>query len=228
MNAEELKALPAVVDVPTAARALGLGRAAAYQLVKDGQWPTPVFRVGKQIRIPTAPLLTLLAACQTATTARPAACRPRRVSDGAGRPGPRTGAAPSGHGRPADRGPGSRGGVARRPAPWPRRVGSCAGCSVRAAGTSWRGATSSVSSVSPTRPPSWGRRVATRGGERWLGGPWTSGASAETGRAAGSRPVERITARGGSSWSPRRARRPAGGARSPGAATGPRPTPSRP
>jgi len=88
MNAEELKALPAVVDVPTAARALGLGRAAAYQLVKDGQWPTPVFRVGKQIRIPTAPLLTLLAACQTATTARPPACRPRRVSDGAGRPGP--------------------------------------------------------------------------------------------------------------------------------------------
>lgn len=60
MNTTELKALPAVVDVPTAARALGLGRAAAYQLVKDGQWPTPVFRVGKQIRIPTAPLLALL------------------------------------------------------------------------------------------------------------------------------------------------------------------------
>ena len=60
MNAAELKALPAVIDVPTAARALGLGRAAAYQLVKEGQWPTPVFRVGKQIRIPTAPLLALL------------------------------------------------------------------------------------------------------------------------------------------------------------------------
>ena len=60
MNAAEMKALTAVIDVPTAARALGLGRAAAYQLVKEGQWPTPVFRVGKQIRIPTAPLLALL------------------------------------------------------------------------------------------------------------------------------------------------------------------------
>ena len=60
MNTDELKALPAVIDVPTAARVLGLGRAAAYQLVKEGQWPTPVFRVGKQIRIPTAPLLALL------------------------------------------------------------------------------------------------------------------------------------------------------------------------
>ena len=37
MNAAELKALPAVIDVPTAARALSLGRAAAYQLVKEGQ-----------------------------------------------------------------------------------------------------------------------------------------------------------------------------------------------
>ncbi len=60
MNTAELKALPAVIDVPTAARALGLGRAAAYQLVKDGQWPTPVFRVGRLIRIPTSPLLALL------------------------------------------------------------------------------------------------------------------------------------------------------------------------
>jgi len=60
MDTTELKALPAVINVPTAARALGLGRAAAYQLVKEGHWPTPVFRVGKQIRIPTAPLLALL------------------------------------------------------------------------------------------------------------------------------------------------------------------------
>jgi len=28
--------------------------------VKEGQWPTPVFGVGKQNRIPTAPLLDLL------------------------------------------------------------------------------------------------------------------------------------------------------------------------
>ena len=60
MNREELAALPAVVDVPTAAQALGLGKTAAYELIRCGAWPTPVLRLGKLIRIPTAPLLTLL------------------------------------------------------------------------------------------------------------------------------------------------------------------------
>ena len=60
MNREELAALPAVVDVPTAAQALGLGKTAAYELIRCGDWPTPVFRLGKLIRIPTAPLLALL------------------------------------------------------------------------------------------------------------------------------------------------------------------------
>lgn len=60
MTREELSALPAVVDVPTAAQALGVGKTAAYELIKCGAWPTPVLRVGKLIRIPTAPILALL------------------------------------------------------------------------------------------------------------------------------------------------------------------------
>ena len=60
MNRSELTALPAVVDVPTAAAALDLSRNAAYELIRTGEWPTPVFRLGKLIRIPTAPLLELL------------------------------------------------------------------------------------------------------------------------------------------------------------------------
>ncbi len=60
MNRQELDALPAVVDVPTAARVLGLSRTAAYELVRVGGWPTPVFRLGRLIRIPTAPMLSLL------------------------------------------------------------------------------------------------------------------------------------------------------------------------
>jgi hypothetical protein len=60
MSPSELRALPAVVDVPTAARALGLGKSAAYQLVRSGAWPTPLLRLGKVIRVPTAPLLDLL------------------------------------------------------------------------------------------------------------------------------------------------------------------------
>lgn len=60
MNRDELLALPAVVDVPTAAQALGIGKTAAYELIKIGAWPTPVLRLGKLIRIPTAPILALL------------------------------------------------------------------------------------------------------------------------------------------------------------------------
>ena len=60
MTAEQLKALPAVVDVPTAAAVLAIGRTAAYELVRSGRWPTPIVRLGHRIRIPTAPLLALL------------------------------------------------------------------------------------------------------------------------------------------------------------------------
>lgn len=60
MNRSELDALPAVVDVCTAAKVLGLSRTAAYELIRVGEWPTPVFRLGKLIRIPTAPMLALL------------------------------------------------------------------------------------------------------------------------------------------------------------------------
>jgi excisionase family DNA binding protein len=60
VNRQQLTALPAVLDVPTAAKALGLSRTAAYELIRTGEWPTPVFRLGRLIRIPTAPLLELL------------------------------------------------------------------------------------------------------------------------------------------------------------------------
>lgn len=46
MTKDELARLPAVVDVATAARVLGLSRTAAYELVRCGQWPTPIYRLG--------------------------------------------------------------------------------------------------------------------------------------------------------------------------------------
>ncbi len=55
-----MEQLPPVLDLPTAARLLGVGRTAAYQLVREDQWPTPIIRVGQLIRVPTAPLLALL------------------------------------------------------------------------------------------------------------------------------------------------------------------------
>lgn len=60
MTQDEVRALPVVVDLPTAARVLGLGRTAAYELVRTGHWPTPVIRVGRLIRVPSAPLVELL------------------------------------------------------------------------------------------------------------------------------------------------------------------------
>lgn len=54
-------ALPQVLTVPQAARVLGIGRTLAYELVRTQSWPTPVIRAGRLIKIPTAPLLELLA-----------------------------------------------------------------------------------------------------------------------------------------------------------------------
>jgi hypothetical protein len=60
MTATEVRALPAVVDVVTAAEVLGIGRTVAYELVRTDRFPTPVLRVGRQIKIPTAYLIELL------------------------------------------------------------------------------------------------------------------------------------------------------------------------
>jgi predicted DNA-binding transcriptional regulator AlpA len=56
----ELAQLPPLVDLPTAASVLGIGRGLAYELVRTGAWPTPVVRMGKLIRIPTACLQRVL------------------------------------------------------------------------------------------------------------------------------------------------------------------------
>lgn len=61
----DLERLPAALDVPTAARVLGIGRTMAYDLVRTGQWPTPVVRIGRLVKIPTAPLVALLGAAHT-------------------------------------------------------------------------------------------------------------------------------------------------------------------
>jgi predicted DNA-binding transcriptional regulator AlpA len=53
---------PAVLDVPQAARLLGIGRTLAYELIRTDQWPTPVLRIGRLIRIPSRPLIELISA----------------------------------------------------------------------------------------------------------------------------------------------------------------------
>lgn len=62
LTAQELLALPSTVDIVTAGNALGLSRTKAYQMYRDGEWPSevPVLRLGKRFKVPTAPLLRYL------------------------------------------------------------------------------------------------------------------------------------------------------------------------
>jgi hypothetical protein len=77
MTATEVRALPAVVDVVTAAEVLGIGRTVAYELVRTDRFPTPVLRVGRQIKIPPAYLIELLG-----LSTEPATTLPRQPSAG--------------------------------------------------------------------------------------------------------------------------------------------------
>lgn len=56
----EITHLPAVVDLVTAGRALGLGRTKCYQLARDGEFPCRIIRAGRSYLVPTAELLALL------------------------------------------------------------------------------------------------------------------------------------------------------------------------
>jgi predicted DNA-binding transcriptional regulator AlpA len=74
MTLAEVQALPAVVDLRTAARILGLGRTLAYQLARRGEFPCRILRLGGAYRVPTAELLRVLGlspdtAAPTATAA---------------------------------------------------------------------------------------------------------------------------------------------------------------
>lgn len=54
LTTAELLALPATVDLVTAARAFGIGRTKAHELARSGQFPCPVLRVGHTYRISRA------------------------------------------------------------------------------------------------------------------------------------------------------------------------------
>ncbi len=60
MSRAELLTLPAVVDVTTAAWALGLGRSTAYDLARRGEFPCRILHIGSSYRVPTAELLRIL------------------------------------------------------------------------------------------------------------------------------------------------------------------------
>jgi excisionase family DNA binding protein len=60
LTMEQIRQLPATVDVETAARALGVSRSTAYEWIKAGQFPGRVITVRRRHRVITASLLTML------------------------------------------------------------------------------------------------------------------------------------------------------------------------
>ncbi|MFE0641278.1 DNA-binding protein [Streptomyces sp. NPDC058877] len=56
MSLSEVLALPATVNVVTAARALGIGHNKAYDLIREGRFPVRTLPLGSTVRIPTAAL----------------------------------------------------------------------------------------------------------------------------------------------------------------------------
>jgi predicted DNA-binding transcriptional regulator AlpA len=56
----DLDDLPPVLDLAVAAEILGIGRSLAYGLVSRGRWPTPIIRIGRLIKVPSAPLRALV------------------------------------------------------------------------------------------------------------------------------------------------------------------------
>lgn len=60
MTLAEAAELPTVLDLVTAARALGIGRTTAYSLAREGKFPCSVHQVGGSYRVPTIEVLRLL------------------------------------------------------------------------------------------------------------------------------------------------------------------------
>ena len=57
---EEIRSWPVTVDVQMAGRAFGIGRDQAYRLAREGQFPVPVLRLGRYLRVTRAAVLDAL------------------------------------------------------------------------------------------------------------------------------------------------------------------------
>lgn len=60
MTVAELRALPASITPEQGFRAIGLGRTKGYALLRNGEFPARVLRIGGSYRIVTADLLRVL------------------------------------------------------------------------------------------------------------------------------------------------------------------------
>lgn len=59
-TADEVISWPVTVDVPTAGKCWGLGRDTSYDLARTGEFPVPVLRLGRSLRVTRASVLSAL------------------------------------------------------------------------------------------------------------------------------------------------------------------------
>ena len=71
LTPEQLAALPAMVDLRTAGKAVGLGRDASYSQAKDGTFPVEVLPLGRFLRVRKADLMAYLHLNMDGTPATP-------------------------------------------------------------------------------------------------------------------------------------------------------------
>lgn len=60
LTPNEIRTLPASIDLVTAGRALGVCRTKAHEMARAGKWPVPLFRVGTRYRVRRSDLLAFL------------------------------------------------------------------------------------------------------------------------------------------------------------------------
>jgi hypothetical protein len=60
LTPEEIRALPAAVNIPTAGRCFNLGRSKAYELARTGKFPVPVLPLGATFCATRASILACL------------------------------------------------------------------------------------------------------------------------------------------------------------------------
>jgi len=60
LSKEQILALPAAVDIPTAGRCFGIGRTRAYEMARSGKFPCPVLPLDREFRVTRAAILAAL------------------------------------------------------------------------------------------------------------------------------------------------------------------------
>ena len=65
----DLRQLGLHTDVRTAASILGIGRSTAYDLIRRDEFPVPVIKIGRCLRVPVAPLRNLMSGKTTGESA---------------------------------------------------------------------------------------------------------------------------------------------------------------